>query len=128
MLPRPRPLSPAVTARHSPPLRLRFAADVDREVRLAERKLAAGATFVQSQMCFDFDALRALLQRAGDLLDRVRFYGVAPLGNERTADHVRALASFQREGDESLSSLPLERGSSRVSVIAGCGGRGASGA
>jgi|AntDryMetagUQ889_1029465.scaffolds.fasta_scaffold07036_1 methylenetetrahydrofolate reductase (NADPH) len=69
-----------------------FAADVDREVRLLERKLAAGATFVQSQMCFDLDALRAFLERAGDLLDRVRFYaGVALLRNDRMADHVRAL-------------------------------------
>jgi 5,10-methylenetetrahydrofolate reductase len=42
-------------------LRLGFAADVDREVPLAERKLAAGATFVQSQTCFDLDALRAFL-------------------------------------------------------------------
>lgn len=69
-----------------------FAADLDREVRLLGRKVAAGATFVQSQMCFDLAALRAFLERATDVLDGVHFYaGVALLRNERMADHVRSL-------------------------------------
>jgi methylenetetrahydrofolate reductase (NADPH) len=69
-----------------------FAADPDRELRLLERKLAAGAEFLQSQMVFDLRALRAFLDRAGDLLAGIHFYaGVALLRNERMADHVRRL-------------------------------------
>jgi methylenetetrahydrofolate reductase (NADPH) len=69
-----------------------FAADLDREVRLLERKLAAGATFIQSQMVFDVDALQAFLGRAGDLLAEVRFFaGVALLRNQRMADQARRL-------------------------------------
>jgi methylenetetrahydrofolate reductase (NADPH) len=69
-----------------------FAPDLDRELRLLERKLAAGAEFVQSQMVFDLDAFRAFLERAGDLLSGTRFYaGVALLRSERMAHHARAL-------------------------------------
>src|SRR6059058_1404792 len=38
-----------------------FAEDVDRESRLLRRKIAAGATFVQSQMIFDLRRLEAVL-------------------------------------------------------------------
>lgn len=69
-----------------------FAPDTDRELRLLERKLAAGADFVQSQMVFDTAALRAFLDRAADLLADVRFYaGVALLRSERMADRARRL-------------------------------------
>jgi methylenetetrahydrofolate reductase (NADPH) len=69
-----------------------FAADLDREVRLLERKLAAGADFLQSQMVFDLDALRVFLDRTAGLLVGVRFYaGVALLRSQRMADHVRRL-------------------------------------
>ena len=40
-----------------------FAEDVDRELRLLRRKIAAGATFVQSQMVFDLRRLDAFLSR-----------------------------------------------------------------
>ncbi len=69
-----------------------FASDLDRELRLLERKLAAGAEFLQSQMVFDLGALRAFLDRAADLLIGIHFYaGVALLRNESMADHARSL-------------------------------------
>jgi methylenetetrahydrofolate reductase (NADPH) len=69
-----------------------FAPDPDRELALLERKLAAGAEFVQSQMIFDLEALRAFLERAAELLAGVRFYaGVALLRSERMAEHARRL-------------------------------------
>ena len=69
-----------------------FAPDLDRELALLERKLAAGADFVQSQMIFDLQALGAFLDRAADLLAGVRFYaGVALLRNERMAERARRL-------------------------------------
>jgi methylenetetrahydrofolate reductase (NADPH) len=69
-----------------------FAPDPDRELRLLERKLAAGAEFLQSQMVFDLAALRAFLDRAAELLVGIHFYaGVALLRNERMADRVRRL-------------------------------------
>lgn len=52
-----------------------FASNADREIELLERKLAAGAEFVQSQMTFDLAALRVFLERTSTLLDGVRFYG-----------------------------------------------------
>jgi len=69
-----------------------FASDLERELRLLERKLTAGADFVQSQMIFDLNGLRAFLDRAADVLIGVRFYaGVALLRNERMADRARQL-------------------------------------
>jgi len=69
-----------------------FAPDTDRELRLLERKRAAGADFVQSQMVFDLDALRAFLERAADLLAGVRFYArVALLRSRHMADQARRL-------------------------------------
>ena len=69
-----------------------FAPDLDRELALLERKLAAGADFVQSQMVFDLDALRAFLERAADMLAGVRFYaGIALLRSKRMADRARRL-------------------------------------
>ncbi len=69
-----------------------FAPDLDRELALLERKLAAGADFVQSQMVFDLDALRAFLERAADVLAGVRFYaGIALLRSKRMADRARRL-------------------------------------
>ena len=69
-----------------------FAPDLDRELALLERKLAAGADFVQSQMIFDLGALRAFLERAAELLAGVRFYaGIALLRNERMAERARRL-------------------------------------
>jgi 5,10-methylenetetrahydrofolate reductase len=47
-----------------------FAPDLERELRLLERKLTAGADFVQSQMIFDLNGLRAFLDRAADVLTR----------------------------------------------------------
>lgn len=69
-----------------------FAPDLHRELRLLERKVAAGAQFVQSQMVFDLDALADFLDRADGLLDGVRFYaGVAILRSQPMADHARQL-------------------------------------
>jgi len=69
-----------------------FAADLDREIGLLERKVAAGAGFVQSQMVFDLDRLCVFLDRAGDLLSGVRLYaGIALLRSRRMADHARGL-------------------------------------
>jgi methylenetetrahydrofolate reductase (NADPH) len=69
-----------------------FAPDPDRELRLLERKLEAGAEFLQSQMVFDLEALHAFLDRAADLLAGIHFYaGVALLRSERMADRVRRL-------------------------------------
>jgi len=51
-----------------------FAEDVDRELRLLRRKIAAGATFVQSQIIFDISRLEAFLSAAEDTLAGVRFY------------------------------------------------------
>jgi methylenetetrahydrofolate reductase (NADPH) len=69
-----------------------FAPEPDRELRLLERKLAAGADFLQSQMVFDLGVLRAFLDQASALLDGVRFYaGIAVLRNERMADRARRL-------------------------------------
>ena len=69
-----------------------FAPDLSRELRLLERKIDAGADFVQSQMVFDPPALAAFLARAGDLLAGVRFYaGIALLRSERMADQARRL-------------------------------------
>ena len=69
-----------------------FAEDLDREIRLLERKCAAGAEFVQSQMIFDLDRLREFLKRTEDLLADIRFYAsVAMLRNQRMADRARGL-------------------------------------
>ncbi len=69
-----------------------FAADVDRELRLLRRKIAAGATFVQSQMIFDLARLEAFLSEAEDTLAGVRFYAsVALLRSERMAERACAL-------------------------------------
>jgi 5,10-methylenetetrahydrofolate reductase len=56
-----------------------FASDQDRELRLLEKKVAAGASFVQSQMIFDLDGLRRFLERAADTLRGVRFYASVAL-------------------------------------------------
>lgn len=56
-----------------------FAGDQDRELRLLEKKVAAGASFVQSQMVFDLDGLSAFLERAADTLSAVRFYASVAL-------------------------------------------------
>lgn len=69
-----------------------FAADVDRELRLLERKRVSGAVFLQTQMVFDLDAFAAFLERARDLLDGARLYaGVALLRTAAMAERVRAL-------------------------------------
>ena len=59
-----------------------FAADLDRELRLLEKKVAAGA-FVQSQMVFDLDALARFLDRAAGILAGVRFYASVALLRSR---------------------------------------------
>ncbi len=56
-----------------------FAEDPDRELRLLERKVAAGASFVQSQMVFDLDRLTHFLRSAADVLTGVRFYASVAL-------------------------------------------------
>jgi methylenetetrahydrofolate reductase (NADPH) len=69
-----------------------FADDVDRELRLLRRKIAAGATFVQSQMVFDIARLEAFLSAADDVLAGVRFYAsVALLRSARMAERACAL-------------------------------------
>jgi methylenetetrahydrofolate reductase (NADPH) len=56
-----------------------FAEDLDRELRLLQRKVAAGATFVQSQMVFDLPRLEAFLARGEDMLAGVRVYASVAL-------------------------------------------------
>jgi methylenetetrahydrofolate reductase (NADPH) len=69
-----------------------FAADLNRELRLLERKVNAGADFLQSQMIFDVDALARFLERAAGLVAEVRlFASVALLRDRRMADRARAL-------------------------------------
>ena len=69
-----------------------FAADVDRELRLLRRKIAAGATFVQSQMVFDLARFEAFLSEAEDTLAGIRFYAsVALLRSERMVERACAL-------------------------------------
>src|ERR671916_1066512 len=67
-----------------------FAPDLQRELRLLEKKRAAGVDFLQSQMVFDLDALQRFLAAASDLLAGVRFYsGARVLRTPRMADNVR---------------------------------------
>ena len=69
-----------------------FAPDLQRELRLLERKRTAGVEFLQSQMVFDLDALQRFITAASDLLVGVRFYaGVGVLRTPRMADNVRRL-------------------------------------
>src|SRR5215212_6091146 len=69
-----------------------FAKDVDRELRLLRRKIAAGATFLQSQMIFDLERLEAFLSAAEDALADVRFYAsVALLRSAQMAERACAL-------------------------------------
>jgi methylenetetrahydrofolate reductase (NADPH) len=69
-----------------------FAVDLDKELSLLERKVAAGARFVQSQMVFDLDRLATFLDQASDLLAGVRFYaGVALLRSAAMADRASTL-------------------------------------
>jgi methylenetetrahydrofolate reductase (NADPH) len=69
-----------------------FAADLDHEVALLGRKVDAGADFIQSQMVFDVDRLRAFVDRATGLLARVRFYAsIGLLRSQRMADRARNL-------------------------------------
>jgi methylenetetrahydrofolate reductase (NADH) len=69
-----------------------FAADVDRELRLLRRKIAANATFVQSQMIFDLARFEAFLSAAEGTLAGIRFYAsVALLRSERMAERACAL-------------------------------------
>ncbi|MDA0167050.1 methylenetetrahydrofolate reductase [Solirubrobacter ginsenosidimutans] len=71
-----------------------FAEDLDRELRLLQRKVAAGATFVQSQMVFDLPRLEAFLARelAAGLarVSRVDALHAFPLGAEAATREVAA--------------------------------------
>jgi methylenetetrahydrofolate reductase (NADPH) len=91
-----------------------FADDLDRELRLLRGKVAAGATFVQSQMVFDVPRLEDFLERAEDALAGVRFYAsVALLRSERMAERAgelpgvaiseRAVAEIRRGGGIELA-------------------------
>jgi methylenetetrahydrofolate reductase (NADPH) len=87
-----------------------FAADQDRELRLLGRKVAAGASFVQSQMVFDLDALQAFLARAGDVLAGVRFYASVAL--------LRSGAMVERAARLPGVLIPQD---ARREIAAGCG-------
>ena len=91
-----------------------FAKDVERELRLLRRKIAAGATFLQSQMIFDLGRLEAFLSAAEDTLADVRFYAsVALLRSAHMAERAcalpgvaipqRALAQISRGGGIDLA-------------------------
>lgn len=81
----PRPLEPGAVVNP-------FATDLDRELTLLERKVAAGASFVQSQMVFDLDGLAAFLERARETLAGVRFYAsVALLRSQAMAERAARL-------------------------------------
>ena len=69
-----------------------FASDLDRELRLLEKKVSAGASFVQSQMIFDPAALARFLDSAASTLGGVRFYAsVALLRNRAMLDRAERL-------------------------------------
>jgi methylenetetrahydrofolate reductase (NADPH) len=71
-----------------------FARDVERELRLLQRKLSAGATFAHTQMCFSIPRLVEFLDRAAQdgLLQQLRvFVSVAVLRDRAMADRARAL-------------------------------------
>ena len=71
-----------------------FAPDMERELRLLQRKVDAGATFAHTQMCFDMPRLLAFLDRAAQrgLLESLRiFASVAVLRNATMADRAGAL-------------------------------------
>jgi methylenetetrahydrofolate reductase (NADPH) len=104
-----------------------FAEDLDRELRLLQRKVAAGATFVQSQMVFDLPRLEAFLARGEDMLAGVRVYAsVALLRSERMAERACALpgvtipepacAQIRRGGGIELA-RELAAGLARVSRV-----------
>ncbi len=87
-----------------------FADDLDRELRLLERKLDAGATFLQTQMVFDLDAFAAFMDRAADLLTGIRLYaGVAMLRSARMAERVRSLPGCWL-GDEAFRRVGAGQG------------------
>src|SRR4051812_50156149 len=65
-----------------------FAEDLDRGLRLLQRKVAAGATFVQSQMVFDLPRLEAFLARGGGMPAGGGGYPrVAVVRRERLGEH-----------------------------------------
>ena len=70
-----------------------FAEDLDRELRLLQRKVAAGATFVQSQMVFDLPRLEAFLARGEDMLAgvRVSLVGLVAQLGRRPTQHLPVL-------------------------------------
>jgi methylenetetrahydrofolate reductase (NADPH) len=71
-----------------------FAADTERELRLLQRKVDAGASFAHTQMCFDVPRLLDFLQRAAErgLLDRLRvFASVAVLRGAAMAERAGVL-------------------------------------
>ena len=103
-----------------------FAEDVDRELRLLRRKIASGATFLQSQMIFDLERLEAFLSAAEDALADVRFYAsVALLRSAHMAERAcalpgvaipqRALAEISRGGGIDLA-RELAAGLARISA------------
>jgi 5,10-methylenetetrahydrofolate reductase len=104
-----------------------FAKDVDRELRLLRRKIAARATFLQSQMIFDLGRLEAFLSAAEDTLADVRFYAsVALLRSAHMAERAcalpgvaipqRALAQISRGGGIDLA-RELAAGLARISRV-----------
>jgi methylenetetrahydrofolate reductase (NADPH) len=104
-----------------------FARDVDRELRLVRRKIAAGATFLQSQMIFDLERLEAFLSAAEDILAGVRFYAsVALLRSAQMAERAcalpgvaippRALAQISRGGGIDLA-RELAAGLARIKRV-----------
>jgi len=95
-----------------------FAPDLDRELRLLERKLAAGTDFLQSQMVFDLAALHTFLKRASGLLAGVRFYaGIALLRNEQMADRARRLPGCQLP-DEAYRQISMGGGVTLATELA----------
>jgi methylenetetrahydrofolate reductase (NADPH) len=87
-----------------------FASDLDRELRLLERKVAAGASFVQSQMVFDLDALARFLACAADTLVGVRFYAsIALLRSSAMADRATRLPGVVI-GDHARGEIDAGRG------------------
>jgi methylenetetrahydrofolate reductase (NADH) len=90
-----------------------FALDLDRELRLLQRKTTSGATFAHTQMCFSVPHLLEFLDRASEerLLEHLRiFVSVAVLRDRAMADRARALPGC---------SVPDEA-YRRISVGGGC--------
>jgi methylenetetrahydrofolate reductase (NADPH) len=73
-----------------------FPADVAKELALLQRKIDAGADFIQTQMVFDIDAFAGFLELARPILGSAKLYAsVGLLRGQRMADRVNELPGIR---------------------------------